>query len=499
MSSSSLPTSIHDDVLKSTEDLLARIQVANENRIFSSNTTSYPIDAGPQLGLPTPFNVTNAQLRQLKGIYIEVVKNIRDEGINSIYLQPLFHASEDPTKPDGAILMLHFLDYPGCVRAARPQKECDVQEAFEMMDEAERITYSSALQTWCRKALVDYQKHHTLILVNVVSHLGSIQNTQMSSEFGSSTKKLKNFVRQAVFLMDEDSANNKVSTSDDDEGMKALRADLARMLYVRKDLPGVSVANAIHIQFHLFRVFNGNDGSILAMRMQKYSQDQYASSFEMALTRCKASLGDDHYNYLRCWLGLECDMEIAQTAHASVHSRNQVETIQCNREGCTSTSTTNTSELLRCSRCKLANYCSKECQVQDWTNGHKSICNKKQTSVSQTNVQAAAAARARLKPNPLLDQQDQSIAAAAGQHDYLFYNKFVHAGGESSYRIKITDPGLKARYYEARKRKDVRTIYDALCRATDWWTPSMHLLIRAQLQAEYGFDPLSDQADSTAN
>ena len=31
--------------------------------------------------------------------------------------------------------------------------------------------------------------------------------------------------------------------------------------------------------------------------------------------------------------------------------------------------------LLRCGRCKVASYCSKECQVKDWMEGgHKRIC-----------------------------------------------------------------------------------------------------------------------------
>ena len=32
-------------------------------------------------------------------------------------------------------------------------------------------------------------------------------------------------------------------------------------------------------------------------------------------------------------------------------------------------------DLLKCSRCKTARYCSKECQRYHWKNGHKQLCN----------------------------------------------------------------------------------------------------------------------------
>jgi hypothetical protein len=36
----------------------------------------------------------------------------------------------------------------------------------------------------------------------------------------------------------------------------------------------------------------------------------------------------------------------------------------------------NNTKLQRCSRCKLAVYCGKECQLKHWRSGHKSICKK---------------------------------------------------------------------------------------------------------------------------
>lgn len=34
----------------------------------------------------------------------------------------------------------------------------------------------------------------------------------------------------------------------------------------------------------------------------------------------------------------------------------------------------NIKDLKQCSRCKLALYCSKECQLKDWYDYHKQIC-----------------------------------------------------------------------------------------------------------------------------
>ena len=40
---------------------------------------------------------------------------------------------------------------------------------------------------------------------------------------------------------------------------------------------------------------------------------------------------------------------------------------------CVYSNCTNTHQLMRCSRCKLAEYCSKDCQKNDWKN-HKTVC-----------------------------------------------------------------------------------------------------------------------------
>lgn len=30
--------------------------------------------------------------------------------------------------------------------------------------------------------------------------------------------------------------------------------------------------------------------------------------------------------------------------------------------------------ILQCSKCASTTYCSKECQIHDWKNGHKTVC-----------------------------------------------------------------------------------------------------------------------------
>jgi len=44
---------------------------------------------------------------------------------------------------------------------------------------------------------------------------------------------------------------------------------------------------------------------------------------------------------------------------------------KCTRVGCEKDAPT-----LKCSRCQVAYYCSRECQVSDWKNSHKHVCEK---------------------------------------------------------------------------------------------------------------------------
>ena len=74
----------------------------------------------------------------------------------------------------------------------------------------------------------------------------------------------------------------------------------------------------------------------------------------------------------------------------------------CACEGCTKTGT------LRCTRCKLVGYCSKECQIVSWKK-HKENCNVKgKKEPSNDKIQAATAA-ARIAINPALIRQDQLL------------------------------------------------------------------------------------------
>lgn len=41
-------------------------------------------------------------------------------------------------------------------------------------------------------------------------------------------------------------------------------------------------------------------------------------------------------------------------------------------------------EFKRCGRCKLMWYCSRDCQVKSWKEGHKKICGKKTKDMAET-------------------------------------------------------------------------------------------------------------------
>lgn len=47
---------------------------------------------------------------------------------------------------------------------------------------------------------------------------------------------------------------------------------------------------------------------------------------------------------------------------------------KCRNRDCFNTEKHDTPSFARCARCKLAHYCCKECQVKDWKDRHRQVC-----------------------------------------------------------------------------------------------------------------------------
>lgn len=65
--------------------------------------------------------------------------------------------------------------------------------------------------------------------------------------------------------------------------------------------------------------------------------------------------------------------QLTEEYEAAKRTRAPLEFRRCNREGCTSSSTT----MRTCARCGDVYYCSRMCQRQDWGAQHKQVCRKK--------------------------------------------------------------------------------------------------------------------------
>ena len=74
-------------------------------------------------------------------------------------------------------------------------------------------------------------------------------------------------------------------------------------------------------------------------------------------------------------LSLQRDKQQPTTTTLSETQTEQTQTIRCWNFACTKTGT---ADLFKaCSRCKKAQYCSRDCQMTDWKEfGHKFICGK---------------------------------------------------------------------------------------------------------------------------
>jgi len=486
-------------MLTSADDLLGRLQVAAERRICDFGVTYFE-HLGMHLGLPFPQLVTNSQLHQLEPVYHKVLSDIQrheEKDTISPFLAALMEAKETLSAPDRVVFLLYFLDYPNCVRAVRQlgsrsffQKNGGTRsgvssETFDMVDFADKITTNFTLQTWCRKAIANYSQHHSWVLSNAISLLASIQGTNSPL----SPKKLKKFVRQAILEQDGSSttpASNISNNSNDNvdfQGFMALRADLARLVLAKPDLPGETVCSAIFLELSLLRIIYGPEN---ARDHQRNWPN--ANVFELALNRNRSCFDDQIFQLMRSLLGLsQTQAEIVQAVQGAASTiREGKESIRCNREGCTQTHP----NMQRCSGCRLANYCSRECQMQDWKNGHKQQCRaSKKKTVSKSDLESATA-RARLQQRPALVRQEALMSADSGVDYFLAHPQPSQPGTQLAFVFK---PVVRTAYRKAREQGDVYFIYRLLTKAT---TEDLHPHLRAQLTAEYGVDPLCTEARS---
>jgi hypothetical protein len=440
---------------------MGRLTVAAERKLSRSADPDAVI---LMLGLPLPGEASNAQSNQLKPLYNEILRDIKENKEKSTFLLPLFETDETQDK---AILILYLLEFPGIVRTVRGDvtgiSGCTNREQFELVDIADEISKNPVIGKWCRDAIAPQHQqhnnkhHHASVLASAVSLLAAVDKCYLP--------QAKKFIRKIIFR-----------GRDAKRGFTDLRSDLAHLVESRTDLVPQAVVNCIMLQLHVLGTLYGEDEAMAIMGQAPNKQ-----AFERALTRVRSAFGEPQFQMFRMLLGCSTTTDEMTQAGQVPYAPAKGQVIRCERKGCNEPGTN------RCARCQLINYCSRECQVADWkTGGHKQVCkNKKSAAVDERKVQAAAVV-AREKASPALLYQEQLLAQNPGI-DYVI----ILPSGNQDVGVQLTDPMGKLCFHVTREKaagspKAVYGMYNLLIGNH----PHLEEVIRNQLQAEYGVDPI---------
>ena len=128
-------------------------------------------------------------------------------------------------------------------------------------------------------------------------------------------------------------------------------------------------------------------------------------------------------------------------------------------------------------------YCSRECQSRHWKQGHKQLC---RPTAGDGAAAAAATAKARTGPSPLLAKQDKLLRENGG--DYM-----LDVDAEKYMAIDFANP-MGAVFFKMLRlkaaggcRRSLWMMYDQLSNTVK--DPAMRRQLRKQLRGEYGVDP----------
>ncbi|GFH50162.1 hypothetical protein CTEN210_06638 [Chaetoceros tenuissimus] len=452
-------------MISSVEELLACLQVADERKLSSSAT---PEQAITQLGLPFPDEAASKHFQILRPIYTHVLKDIREKGEESIFIEKILNTYKQKN-PDEAMLLLYFFQYPNMVRTTRIQSlafngvdnEGENTNTFELLDVCNEIASSSILANFARDAIKNFESLHSSILADAV---GILRITRGRS---------KKFVKNVIFRCKNDVL----------KGFLDLRKDLATMVSSRRDLLPNTVANAILVQAGVLKIiYKDSSEKVIEIMYDAPNKDV----FESALDRISSHLHPYELINIRMTLGLLpsgmspdelADYETKTSKPADFREKD-VEHTTCDRPGCTKVGSK------QCQGCKLVSYCGRECQRKDWK-AHKKVCNK----VGKVDTSSQAAAEiAKKNKSPARIHQD-GILADNKNVDYVI----VLLTGKQDIAIIFADPDGK-RFFRKMRRlaPDYPVAVIMMYEMVSNQRPDKSDLIRSQLRSEYGVDPLGD-------
>ncbi len=441
-------------MISSIVELIAHCRVAQERNLSHSTDQD---DVVRFLNLPPPNKVTNEQLDMLKPLYHQL---LTDKNIIS-HLE---------TSTEHAILISYILAYPGLVRAARQDQlgftDCHVQESFPLVDIAQKIATDSSICSWCRGKLCSSALDSCSITVTG----NSIPILRLSLELSGKKHNTK-----TVFQGEK----NKTIALD------TLQNDLEAVAN-RSGLDPDDVGNCVCLFLDACSFFLGK-----TLGLEEVMDCRNMSAFHGPIHRSRNSLGEQAFVYLamltRAPMNIS-DLAAIGNLSSNVDGRGNPDRAICDAGGCMETG-----EKL-CGLCRLASYCSKECQILDWRQRHKRCCAGRKASSSSTeeldDAISMAVADVRKKASPAFKRQ-QNLLDERPDSDY-----FIFFDGRGIQRSVVFEEGLGQGLFHffmafaSECPGCVYRMYQVLSSVDE----DSKDVIRRQLRDEYGVDPLSPEA-----
>jgi hypothetical protein len=428
------------------------------------------------LELPFPSEATNEQLEELRIVYVDLMSDKKSKSGDTYFEQMFRFLDEAESQPDAAVLILYTLEFPAMVYGSRMdvtgQARCKLTDTdFPLRLVLKRIGTDKRLGQWCRKAIStdESDRYNELILASSVKLLLS------SSEQGP--KGLDLILK------------HRRLTSFDDK-FCALFEDLGKVVS-REDNPPDTVINAILLLARVIREVKGEDH--VQPTMAKFYDTPANRSMQRALEKIRSVVGESLYQFHRLILVKpeEISTKDIRSANSLPHRKGEARNVDsCAFSNCTKLGTK------VCSRCKLVKYCGKSCQAADW-HEHKRSCRKASSSNASSVEKMShdinkAMEEARFKKSPSLVLQDTRLNQTP-QVDYVL----VLDRGDKDVGVCFSDLMGKLMFRILRQKAGEGSLY-AVYRMYYFLESQVSSqqknLLRRQLEAEYGIDPLSPRA-----
>lgn len=326
-------------MVKSLDELMGRCRTAtNKNYVQKAMavTEDTLLAARYLLGIPNANDITKKQLETLKPMYMEFIRDVRENKASSIYLRPLNGASAK--KPDGGILLLSWILNLFFVRD-HCRTSSSSTAPFELGDIADKIASNKTLGRWLRETIASSNRHHWAMLdvcilsLHMIFHLWSNQSKVM-------------YQRKVLFR----------NVGNDRVGLEELCADLAQVVS-RPEATAQTVSISVMVLRQVGRDVDGFTDTIV--------RSSHYSTFVNAFKRHRDEFGRESYrSFIEELSRPESEQERKQSSSYPAERELNI----CNAQGCSERG----GKL--CVGCKLVAYCSKECQAADWKTCHKRVC-----------------------------------------------------------------------------------------------------------------------------